>query len=204
MAKRGRPRGSTREPAVLAPLDIRKVLRHARQRGRLEARAEVVLALTLGLGLSASELVALDCADVYDSKGRVRTTLAIRAPSQSRGRRRVVALASPYVKSVLSGYGEQCIPWRATASNEPLFVGQKCARLSTNSMARFLTALYREAGISGATSGSGRRTLIIRLAEAGITPQTIAHFLGRSDVRSVTSKIVSDEAQFMAALRDAI
>jgi hypothetical protein len=33
------------------------------------------------------------------------------------------------------------------------------------SMARFIKALYREAGISGASSHSGRRTLITRLAD---------------------------------------
>jgi hypothetical protein len=33
------------------------------------------------------------------------------------------------------------------------------------SMTRFLKALYREAGVSGASSHSGRRALIKRLAE---------------------------------------
>ena len=46
------------------------------------------------------------------------------------------------------------------------------------SMARFLKALYREAGIAGASSHSGRRTLITRLAERGVDLKAIARDRG--------------------------
>jgi integrase/recombinase XerD len=46
------------------------------------------------------------------------------------------------------------------------------------SMARFLKGLYREAGIAGASSHSGRRTLITRLAERGIDLKAIAEDRG--------------------------
>ena len=45
-------------------------------------------------------------------------------------------------------------------------------------MARFLKALYAEAGIAGASSHSGRRTLITRLAEKGIDLKSIAEIAG--------------------------
>jgi hypothetical protein len=40
--------------------------------------------------------------------------------------------------------------------------------MTTASMARFLMALYAEAGIAGVSSHSGQRTLIMRLAECVI------------------------------------
>ena len=48
---------------------------------------------------------------------------------------------------------------------------RRAAPMTACSMARFLKALYAEAGIAGASSHSGRRTLITRLAERGDRPE---------------------------------
>ena len=56
--------------------------------------------------------------------------------------------------------------------------------MTPGSMARFLKALYAEAGISGASSHSGRRTLITRLAERGIDLKSIAEIAGHTSIRT--------------------
>jgi hypothetical protein len=52
------------------------------------------------------------------------------------------------------------------------------------SIVRFLKALYREAGISNASSHSGRRTLITRLAERGVDLKAIAEIAGHASIRT--------------------
>jgi hypothetical protein len=49
--RRGRPPGTSGRAAVLSGSQVRHVFRTARSRGRHAARAEAVLALSIGLGL---------------------------------------------------------------------------------------------------------------------------------------------------------
>src|SRR6266404_6065197 len=102
------------------------------------------------------------------SASQVRHVFHLRAAYTKGGRTRDVFLSSPALRRVLSKYGEGRWLLGARASHAPLFPSQKGGPMTPASMARFIKALYREAGISGASSHSGRRTLITRLAERGI------------------------------------
>ncbi len=99
MAKRrGRPKGTTGRAAVLSPSQIRHAFRVARARPRHAARAEAVLAMSVGLGLRAKELASLTWADVYDEDGRVRPVVHLKAAytkGEDARRVRLLALAAP-------------------------------------------------------------------------------------------------------------
>jgi integrase/recombinase XerD len=136
------------------------------------------MAMTLGLGLRSKELTSLQWADVYDAEGRVRPVLHLRAAYTKGGRTRDVFLSSRSLRRVLSKYGDGRWLLGARTSHAPLFPSQKGASMTPVSMARFLKGLYREAGLSGASSHSGRRTLITRLAERGIDLKAIAEISG--------------------------
>jgi site-specific recombinase XerD len=155
------------------------------------------LTLSLGLGLSARELAELTCGDVYDARGSARPAMKVKA---GRGRVRDVMIISPQVRDCLASYGETCLPWRSTAPTTPVFVSQKRCTLTANSMARFMTRLYREAGLVRATSMSGRRTLVVRLAREGAPLSSIATFIGRTDIRAVASQIDADPDDLVRAL----
>src|SRR5260221_6787596 len=90
-----------------------------------------------------------------------------RAAYRRDGRTRDVFMSSPALRRVLAKYGEGRWLLGARASHAPLFPSQKGGPMTPASMARFLKALYREAGISGASSHSGRRTLITPRAQPG-------------------------------------
>jgi integrase/recombinase XerD len=158
MAKRrGRPPGTSGRAAVLSASQVRHVFRVVRARGRHSARAEATLAISLGLGLRAKELTSLKWDDVYDVKGNVRTVLHLRAAYTKAGKTRDVFLSSPTLRRALAKYGEGRWGSLSTkASHAPLFPSQKGGSMTPASMARFLKALYRDAGISGASSHSGR------------------------------------------------
>jgi integrase/recombinase XerD len=203
MAKRrGRPPGTSGRAAVLSRSQVRHVFRVARARGRHAARAEAALAMSLGLGLRAKELTSLRWADVYDAGGRVRAVLHLRAAYTKGGKTRDVFVSSPALRRVLAKYGEGRWLLGARASHAPLFPSQKGGPMTPASMARFLKALYREAGISGASSHSGRRTLITRLAERGIDLKAIAEIAGHASIRTTAVYVEANPRRLARILQD--
>lgn len=200
--KRGRPRGSSGRAAVLSPSQIRHAFRVARQRHRHAARAEAVLAMSIGLGLRAKELAGLRWADVYDEAGKVRAIVHLCAAYTKGGKTRDVFLSSPALRKVLEKYGERDWLGSARASQAALFQSQKGGTMTAGSMARFLKALYAEAGISGASSHSGRRTLITRLAERGIDLKSIAEIAGHTSIRTTAIYVQSNPKRLSRILHD--
>ena len=155
---RGRPRGTTGKAAALSPAQIKQVFRAAR-RVRHGDRAEVALALSIELGLRASELAALDWSDVYNPDGTVRSAIYVER-AYTRGSKTRVVVSSPKLRSLLADYREKQAPdWCECDQDAPFFRSQRGGHMTSASMARFVTGLYRRAVIAGGSSRSGRRTL---------------------------------------------
>jgi integrase/recombinase XerD len=74
--------------------------------------------------------------------------------------------------------------------------------MTAYSMARFLKALYREAGIAGASSHSGRRTLITRLAERGVDLKAIAQIAGHTSIRTTAMYVEANPTRLTRILQD--
>ena len=203
MPKRpGRPSGTSGRAAVLSASQVRHVFRVARSRGRHAARAETALAMTVGLGLRAKELAGLTWADVYDTDGRVRKIVHLKAAYTKGGRTRDVFASSPALRRALERYRETRSVASARASQAALFASQKGGPMTACSMARFLKELYREAGIAGASSHSGRRTLITRLAERGVDLKAIAEIAGHTSIRTTAMYVEANPRRLARILQD--
>jgi integrase/recombinase XerD len=200
--RRGRPPGTSGRAAVLSASQVRQVFRVAHARSGHAARAEATLAISLGLGLRAKELTSLTWEDVYDAKGHVRTVLHLRAAYTKGGKTRDVFLSFPTLRRALAKYGEGRLSLSTRSSHAPLFPSQKGGAMTPASMARFLKALYREAGISGASSHSGRRTLITRLAERGIDLKAIAEIAGHSSIRTTAVYVEANPRRLARIVQD--
>src|SRR5450631_253062 len=118
------------------------------------------------------------------------------------GRTRDVFISSSALRRVQEKYGERDWLGSATASQAALFRSQKGGAMTAGSMARFLKALYGEAGIAGASSHSGRRTLITRLAERGIDLKSIAEIAGHASIRTTTMYIESNPKRLARILQE--
>lgn len=65
---------------------------------------------------------------------------------------------------------------------------------SANTLCQSMNAIYRRAGIEGATSHSGRRSFITTLASKGIGVRVLASLAGRRSVATTQAYIdVNDE-----------
>ena len=74
--------------------------------------------------------------------------------------------------------------------------------MTAGSMARFLKSLFAEAGIAGASSHSGRRTLITRLAERGIDLKSIAEIAGHTSIRTTVMYVEANPKRLARILQD--
>jgi integrase/recombinase XerD len=200
--RRGRLRGTSGRAAVLTAAQVRQVFHIARARGRHAARAEAALAMSVGLGLRAKELSGLRWCDVYEAEGRVRRVVHLKAAYTKGGRTRDVFVSSPSLRRVLEKYGEGRWLLSAGASAAPLFASQKGGAMTACSMARFLKALYAEAGIAGASSHSGRRTPITRLAERGVDLKAIAQIAGHTSIRTTAMYVEANPTRLARILQD--
>ncbi|MGC2122474.1 MAG: tyrosine-type recombinase/integrase, partial [Xanthobacteraceae bacterium] len=118
-----------------------------------------------------------------------------------RSRRRPF-LSAPALRRVLAAYGEKHRLQSEHASATALFPSQKRGHMTACSMARFLKVVYREAGVAGASSHSGRRTLITGLAERGIDLKAIAQIAGHARGRTTAVYVDSKPARLARILKE--
>ena len=139
---------------------------------------------------------------MYDEAGKVRSVVHLRAAYTKGGKTRDVFVSSPALRRALEKYGARDWLGCASASQAALFASQKGGPMTAGSMARFLKALYAEAEINGASSHSGRRTLITRLAERGIDLKAIAEIAGHTSIRTTALYIQSNPKRLARILQD--
>ena len=172
---RGRPKGSIGKAAILSSAQVRDVFLSARHRGKYSDRAELVLALSIQLGLRATELAALRWADVYDSDGSVRQMILVTRAYMRKAKTRALLVSSQKLRGLLADYRERQLSLRPQDEQIPLFRSQRGGHMTAASMTRFVTKLYRKAGIVDGSSRSGRRTLIASLVSVAKRPDLCWH-----------------------------
>jgi integrase/recombinase XerD len=65
---------------------------------------------------------------------------------------------------------------------QPLFYTQRSEGFTANTLTHIVNAIYKGAGISGATSHSGRRTGLTNLAERGVGVRVLMALAGHRNM----------------------
>jgi integrase/recombinase XerD len=73
--------------------------------------------------------------------------------------------------------------------------------MTAYSMARFLKVMYGEAGLAGATSHSGRRTLITRFA-VDVDLKAVAESAGHASIRTTATYVESNPRRLARILEE--
>jgi integrase/recombinase XerD len=157
---RGRPKGSSGSAISLSPDQIKRVLKLARSE-RYADRAELLLSLSIQLGMRAIELASLKWIDIYDSNGTVRPVIAAKRAFLPGKRSQFDISSHPNLQKLLTEYHEKYRHPLLFDGEAPLFPSQRGSMTAT-SIARYLTDLYRRAGIMSGSSRSGRQTMLAR------------------------------------------
>jgi integrase/recombinase XerD len=76
----------------------------------------------------------------------------------------------------------------------PLFSSQKGGHFSANTMCQLFLDIYKACGLRDASSHSGRRTYITRLANKGVGVRLLAELAGHSHI-STTQRYIDVNAE---------
>lgn len=157
------------------------------------ARNRIALLLSFYAGLRVKEVASLRIKDVYDADESVKTYIML-SPEQTKGKKgRKIVVSKKLKKELVKYLGS--LKKDTFDVDSPLIQSQKSNESFTaNSLCQLFGRIYKKAGITGATSHSGRRTFITQLASKGISVRVIMSLAGHQNLGTTQRYIdVNDE-----------
>jgi len=182
-----------RQAQTLNEAQLRRVILYCRSR-RHPTRDETIILFSFYAGLRVKEIAALKRGEVFDEVGRVREQFILAVEQSKGGKTRTVYL-NQRLRRALMDYGAGLNlhdPKRA------LFESQKGGHFSANTMCQLFLDIYKAVGLKDASSHSGRRTYITRLANKGVGVRLLAELAGHSHI-STTQRYIDVNAEQLSA-----
>lgn len=162
-------------------------------------RNRMAFKLSYLAGLRVGEIASLTIGDVIEANGAVREQLRLSAAVTKGGHARVVFL-SERLRREVERYRRDCLGAQPPALSLPLLITQKRTAFSANTLCQLMGQLYRQAGLDGATSHSGRRWFITRLAHAGVSAKVIMELAGHRNMSTTQRYIEVRDDMLRAAV----
>jgi integrase/recombinase XerD len=184
-----------RQAQTLNEAQLRRVIKYTRSR-RHPVRDETIILTSFYAGLRAKEIAALTVGNVFDEDGNVRSQFILSAAQSKGGQTRTVYLNQRFRKALLEY--SACI--RITDPQRPLFESQKGGHFSANTMCQLFLDIYKAVGLKDASSHSGRRTYITRLANKGVGVRLLAELAGHSHISTTQRYIDVNSEQLSEAV----
>jgi integrase len=177
-----------KQAKLLTGIDISRALRHL-GRGRYPDRDRVMVLLSVKAGLRAGEIAGLTWAMVCGADGQVGQVIELRDAAAKMGSGRTIPL-HPKLRAAL-------IKLRQGASGDgAVIVSERGGPLAPNSVVNWFAALYRDLGLVGCSSHSGRRTFVIRAArlvfKAGGSLRDVQQLAGHPSIDQTQAYIEGD------------
>ena len=184
-----------RQAQTLNEAQFRRVLHYCRSR-RHPLRDTTIFMVSFYAGLRAKEIASLKLGDVFDEAGNVREQFILGA-EQSKCRQRRTVYLNQRLRKALAKYAKsKCL----RKLNRPLFESQKGGLFSANTMCQLFLDIYKACGLKDASSHSGRRTYITRLANKGVGVRLLAELARHSHISTTQRYIDVNSDQLTQAI----
>ena len=175
---------------VLTDKELKKVVDYIDAFDKYAERNKAMLLLTHLCLLRVGEVASLKVCDVVNADGEINDVFFLTA-EQTKGNDSRRVFVSKKAKQVLKRYIQSDL---SVLQRTFLFNTQKSKRFNTNALTQLVKRLYQRVGIVGASSHSGRRTFITKLATSGVSVRVIAEAVGHSSIATTQRYIdVNDE-----------
>jgi len=184
-----------RQAQTLSDTQLRRVFTHITTR-KHPTRDRTILLVSVYAGLRAKEIAGLKHGDVFERDGRVREQFILTASQAKGGHRRTVYLSNR-LRKALAEYGATL---SQADSDHPLFASQKGGHFSPNTMCQLFLSIYKACGLKDASSHSGRRTYITRLANKGVGVRLLAALAGHRHIATTQRYIDVNTDQLSEAV----
>ncbi|CAA7627302.1 Integrase [Candidatus Terasakiella magnetica] len=163
------------------------------------ARNRAALMLSFYAGMRVGEIAALKIGDVLDGRGDVKEQVLLRAAITKSGEARTVFVGDK-LRRELTAYIATLGGDRRSA-NYPLIMTQKRTAFTPNTLCQLFAHIYEMGGIDGASSHSGRRWFITRLAHSGVSAKVIMTLAGHKHLTTTQRYIDVNDEMMRAAIR---
>ena len=199
------------QAAVLQPGQYRHLLRVTRVTSRDPERDILVLLLGIHTGMRVSEIAQVEVGDFLFPSGAVRQEVSLRAVVTKGCRRRCIYPTNRDLVTALDDYLGLRVERRWRMSDDPKkfrglrpdsklvltfkgykysmntkrrinFAGEQEDYAACDALQGHVTKLYRDAGIKGCSSHSGRPTMASRLLDQGHDLETLQLMLGHAEL----------------------
>ena len=171
---------------VLTDKELKQVINYNGACERHAARNRLMLLLTHWAGMRIGEVVALRVSDVVDEDSKPKSEIRL-TPSQTKGSHARTVFVSTRLQREIVKYLQAS---NTHYSERSLFKTQKSQQFSANTATQLLQRVYERAGMRGATSHSGRRSYLTKLADKGVSVFVLAQLAGHQHI-STTQRYVS-------------
>lgn len=169
---------------TLTQTELDQVLRYASTKKYPERNRALILTSFL-TGMRVAEIASLTMGDVLNQDGSVKNEIRLSAQQTKGGHPRTVFVSSK-LKAELELY---LMTRHIKESSIPFFHTGNRLGFTANGLCVWFYWLYRNAGICGASSHSGRRNFITTLANKGISVRVLASLAGHRSI-AVTQKYI--------------
>ena len=183
------------QAATLTQQQLQRVLDYLRTRRHYKRNRAIIL-LTHYAMLRVGEVAALRYCDVLEADGQIKPETTLTA-AQTKGKKGRKIWFAEKVRAELAAYVAAHKPKQLT---RPLFYTQRSDGFTANTLTHIVNGIYNGAGISGATSHSGRRTGLTNLAERGVGVRTLMALAGHSNMATTQRYIDVRPAIIKAAV----
>jgi len=202
------------QASTLQPGQIRHLLRVTAATSRHPERDCLVLLLGITAGMRVTEIAQLEVQDLLFPSGALRGEISLRAAITKGCRQRCVYFSHAKVIEALDRYLDYRVALHLRTTEEPgryrgleptsmlilthkgykfhlntkrrvSYAGERVDYLACDSLQSHITKLYRDAGIRGGSSHSGRRTMASRLIAQGHSVETVQQLLGHAELDHV-------------------
>jgi integrase/recombinase XerD len=180
------------QAATITEAQLRRVLQYVSTR-RHALRDRTIMLFSFNAGLRAKEIASLLVGDMYDDTGAVREQFILRRTQTKGGYERTVYLNTTLRRAM----AEYRTLVEHSKSSNALFSTQKRGAFSANTMCQLFLEIYTASGVNGASSHSGRRTFITRLANKGVGVRQLAALAGHKNIQ-VTQKYIDVNSDQLA------
>ena len=165
---------------------------------RHSVRNHAVVALSFYAGLRACEIAGLRVGDVYEADGTVRDSFYLRA-EQTKGSDGNTVLVNKRLAAALRRYAA-ANPRHCAKPDAALIYSGKGGGFSAQTIVNLFATLYAAAGITGASSHSGRRQFVTGLADKGINPRVIQILCRHKSLQTTSLYIEAGEGKLRKAI----
>ena len=165
------------QAATLTQQQLQRVLDYLRTRRHYKRNRAIIL-LTHYAMLRIGEVAALRYCDVVGEDGEIRAETTLSA-AQTKGNKARTIWFAEKARVELAAYMATHKPKTPT---QPLFYTQRSDGFTANTLTHIVNGIYKKAGISGATSHSGRRTGLTNLSERGVGVRTLMAIAGHANM----------------------